>query len=83
MKLDKEGLFNKNSRCAVLNRLYFLEVVQVDKVRINQNTIFTKTELHFTNITNQFLNLRFSFSKIILISVNKMVIYVSIQVHDI
>ena len=49
--------------------------IKPDKVRINQNTIFTKTELHFTNNTNQFLNLRFSFSKIILISVNKMVIY--------
>lgn len=55
--------------------LYLLEGVEVDKVRTNQNAIFSRTELHFTNNTNQFLNLRFSFSRIILIFVNKTAIY--------
>lgn len=57
-----------------LNSLYLLEGVEVDKVK-NQNTIFARTELRITNNTNNFSNLKFSFSRIIFCSVNKIVIY--------
>lgn len=69
-------LKKKNLKACIfnLNSLYLLEGVEVDKVK-NQNTIFARTELRITNNTNNFSNLKFSFSRIIFCSVNKIVIY--------